>query len=85
MSVPYIIYMCCFAIREYDPKPLIHPLYRPMDLGVRRRLAIITCMDSRVFPDQIFGLKLGDAEYIRNAGGRVTDDVIRCITPQCSR
>ena len=34
--------------------------------------------DCRVLPDKIFGLELGDAEYIRNAGGRVTDDVIRC-------
>ena len=34
--------------------------------------------DCRVLPDKIFGLDLGDAEYIRNAGGRVTDDVIRC-------
>ena len=33
--------------------------------------------DCRVLPDRIFGLELGDAEYIRNAGGRVTDDVIR--------
>jgi hypothetical protein len=34
-------------------------------------------MDSRVMPAQIFGLEIGDAEYIRNGGGRVTDDVIR--------
>ena len=34
--------------------------------------------DCRLLPDRIFGLDLGDAEYIRNAGGRVTDDVIRC-------
>ncbi|KAK9828647.1 hypothetical protein WJX72_001294 [[Myrmecia] bisecta] len=54
-------------------------LHKPLDLGVRRRLAIVTCMDSRVLPDQIFGLQLGDAEYIRNAGGRVTDDVIRSL------
>ena len=50
---------------------------KPMKLGVKKATSIVTCMDSRVMPAQIFGMELGDAEYIRNAGGRVTDDVIR--------
>jgi carbonic anhydrase len=38
-----------------------------------RRLAIVTCMDSRIFPSRAFGLKAGDAHIIRNAGGRARD------------
>lgn len=37
----------------------------------------VTCMDSRLIPENMFGFKLGDAEIIRNAGGRVNSDVIR--------
>ena len=54
---------------------------KPMVLGVTKATTIVTCMDSRLMPAQIFGLEIGEAEYIRNAGGRVTDDVIRQV--QC--
>jgi carbonic anhydrase len=45
------------------------------DLPIRpaRRLAIVTCMDSRIFPSRAFGLKQGDAHIIRNAGGRAKE------------
>jgi carbonic anhydrase len=36
-------------------------------------------MDSRVHPERIFGLEIGDVEVIRNAGGRVTPDVLRSL------
>ncbi|KAK9917579.1 hypothetical protein WJX75_006013 [Coccomyxa subellipsoidea] len=52
---------------------------KPLPLGVKKAVSIVTCMDGRVMPAGIFGLDLGDAEYIRNAGGRVTDDVIRSL------
>src|SRR5687768_15556395 len=42
-----------------------------------RRLAVLTCMDSRLDPAQILGLEPGDAHVIRNAGAVVTEDVIR--------
>ncbi len=45
----------------------------------RLRLAIVTCMDSRIDPFQIFGLERGDAHVLRNAGGVVTDDVLRSL------
>ena len=45
----------------------------------RRRLAIVACMDSRMDIFQMFGLAHGDAHIIRNAGGVVTDDVIRSL------
>ena len=45
----------------------------------RRRLIIVACMDSRMDIFQMLGLAHGDAHIIRNAGGVVTDDVIRSI------
>lgn len=39
-------------------------------------LALITCMDSRIEPLSILGLAPGDAKILRNAGARVTDDVL---------
>lgn len=45
-----------------------------------RRIAVLTCMDSRYTSQGIMGLSLGDAHVIRNAGGRVTEDVIRSLT-----
>jgi carbonic anhydrase len=44
-----------------------------------RRLAIITCMDARIDVFAVLGLHLGEAHVIRNAGGRVTDDVLRSL------
>jgi carbonic anhydrase len=44
-----------------------------------RKLAVITCMDARVMPVQVLGLRLGDAHVIRNAGGIVTDDAVRSL------
>lgn len=44
-----------------------------------RKLAIVTCMDVRIPPLGSFGLTLGDAHVIRNAGAAVTDDVIRSL------
>jgi len=48
-------------------------------LRPRRRLAIVACMDSRMDIFQMLGLAHGDAHIIRNAGGVVTDDVIRSL------
>ena len=51
------------------------------DLAVapRRKLAIVACMDSRMAVFGILGLEHGDAHIIRNAGGVITDDVIRSL------
>src|SRR5580765_8812674 len=43
------------------------------------RLAVITCMDARIDVFAALGLHLGEAHVIRNAGGRVTDDVLRSL------
>jgi carbonic anhydrase len=42
-------------------------------------LAIIACMDARLDVEEALGLGTGDAHIIRNAGGLVTDDVIRSL------
>lgn len=44
-----------------------------------RRLAIVACMDSRMDIFALLGLGNGEAHVIRNAGGVVTDDVIRSL------
>ena len=45
----------------------------------KTHVAIVTCMDSRLHVAQALGLALGDAHILRNAGGRVTDDIIRSL------
>ena len=42
-------------------------------------LAIVTCMDSRISPLAAVGMQAGDAKILRNAGARVTDDVLRTL------
>ena len=44
-----------------------------------RGLAVLTCMDSRLDPLAMLGLAPGDAKILRNAGARVTDDVLRTL------
>ena len=44
-----------------------------------RRLAVVTCMDARIDVFAVLGLHLGEAHVIRNAGGRVTHDVLRSL------
>jgi carbonic anhydrase len=44
-----------------------------------RHFAILTCMDARLDPAKFAGLAEGDAHVLRNAGGRVTEDVIRSL------
>jgi carbonic anhydrase len=44
-----------------------------------RGLAVVTCMDSRIEPLAMLGLAPGDAKILRNAGARVTDDVLRTL------
>jgi carbonic anhydrase len=44
-----------------------------------RGLAVLTCIDSRIEPLGMLGLGPGDAKILRNAGARVTDDVLRTL------
>jgi carbonic anhydrase len=51
--------------------------YRDVTIMPKLNLLVLTCLDPRVDPAAFLGIELGDAAVIRNAGGRVTDDVIR--------
>ena len=51
-----------------------------LPLPPAKRLAVVACMDARLDPQRVLGLSEGDAHVIRNAGGVVTDDVIRSLT-----
>jgi carbonic anhydrase len=55
-----------FALADLSGRPAKH-------------LAVVSCMDTRVDPLGALGLAPGDAKIIRNAGARITDDVIRSI------
>ena len=53
--------------RAYTPGPLALPA---------AQVLVVTCLDHRVDPAIVLGLRLGDAPVIRNAGGRVTPAVV---------
>jgi carbonic anhydrase len=52
---------------------------RGLEPTAARGLAVLTCMDSRIDPLRMLGLRPGDAKILRNAGARVTDDVLRTL------
>jgi carbonic anhydrase len=50
-----------------------------LEARAARGLGVLTCMDSRIDPLAMLGLVRGDAKILRNAGARVTDDVLRTL------
>ena len=50
-----------------------------LPLPPAKRVAIVACMDARLNPYGLLGLREGDAHVIRNAGGVITDDEIRSL------
>ena len=44
-----------------------------------RRLSVLTCMDARLDPLAVLGLKPGEAHVVRNAGALATDDALRSL------
>ncbi len=50
-----------------------------LEVNPTRQMAIVTCMDSRMDVFELLGLRNGEAHIIRNAGGVITDDVIRSL------
>ena len=51
----------------------------PLPLPPSKHVAVVACMDSRLDVYRILGINEGEAHVIRNAGGVVTDDVIRSL------
>ncbi|RKS75619.1 carbonic anhydrase [Motilibacter peucedani] len=52
---------------------------RGLEAKAAKGLAVVTCMDSRIEPLPMLGLGPGDAKILRNAGARVTEDVLRTL------
>jgi carbonic anhydrase len=50
-----------------------------LEARAARGIAVLTCMDSRLDPLRMLGLQRGDAKILRNAGARVTGDVLRTL------
>src|SRR5262245_14988819 len=50
-----------------------------LPLPPAKHVAVVACMDARLDVHEILGLEEGDAHVIRNAGGAVTDDVVRSL------
>jgi carbonic anhydrase len=50
-----------------------------LPLPPAKQIAIVACMDARLNPYGLLGLREGDAHVIRNAGGVITDDEIRSL------
>jgi carbonic anhydrase len=53
--------------------------FADLEARAAKGLAVLTCMDSRIDPLRMLGLVPGDAKILRNAGARVTDDVLRTL------
>jgi len=54
-----------------------HPGKQPINPA--RHVAVVACMDARLDVEDLLGLQTGDAHIIRNAGGVVNEDAIRCL------
>ncbi len=50
-----------------------------LDPTAAKGLGVVTCIDSRIEPLAMLGIKPGDAKILRNAGARVTEDVLRSL------
>lgn len=51
----------------------------PRPVRPKLRMAVLTCMDSRLDTFGALGLEIGDAHLLRNAGGLVTEDMLRSL------
>ena len=51
-----------------------------LDPRPRRKVAVLSCMDTRIDLFPMLGIQRGDAHIVRNAGGLATDDVIRSLS-----
>jgi carbonic anhydrase len=67
--------------QQYASKEPVHKAAYPGPQPIQpaKRVAVVACMDARLDVEDLLGLQTGDAHIIRNAGGVVTDDAIRCL------
>jgi carbonic anhydrase len=67
--------------KKYAAGQLLHKSAYPGKQPIQpsKRVAVVACMDARLDVEDLLGLQTGDAHIIRNAGGVVSDDAIRCL------
>lgn len=67
--------------RQYSSGQVIHRPSYPGKQPIQpsKQVAVVACMDARLDVEDLLGLQTGDAHIIRNAGGVVSDDAIRCL------
>jgi carbonic anhydrase len=72
---------CLAHNARYADGQALHKPTHPGQQAIQpsRRLAVVACMDARLDVEDLLGLQTGEAHIIRNAGGVVTDDAIRCL------
>lgn len=72
---------CLENNQSYSDGQSLHDSSHPGEQPIQpaQRLAVVACMDARIDVEDLLGLKTGDAHIIRNAGGVVTEDTIRCL------
>lgn len=72
---------CLDNNKQYASGKAIHKPGYPGKQPIQpaRRLAVVACMDARLDVEDLLGLQTGEAHIIRNAGGVVGDDAIRCL------
>lgn len=72
----YLAYNQQYASGQALHKPT-YPGKQPINPA--KRVAVVACMDARLDVEDLLGLQTGEAHIIRNAGGVVSDDAIRCL------
>jgi carbonic anhydrase len=72
---------CLDNNKRYAKGKAIHTAAYPGKQPIQpsKRLAVVACMDARLDVEDLLGLQTGEAHIIRNAGGVVGDDTIRCL------
>jgi carbonic anhydrase len=67
--------------RQYASGQAVHKPAYPGKQPIQpsKRVAVVACMDARLDVEDLLGLQTGDAHVIRNAGGVVNEDAIRCL------
>ena len=72
---------CLASNRRYAAGEAVHKSAHAgkQPIPPAKRVAVLACMDARLDVEDLLGLQTGDAHIIRNAGGVVDDDAIRCL------
>ncbi len=67
--------------KQYASGKAIHKPAYPGKQPIQpsKRVAVVACMDARIDVEDLLGLQTGEAHIIRNAGGVISDDAIRCL------